>query len=88
MMSGNLECSEIIQLCTLCQKEKKERGKPCSFRETSKTYCRSCIIADNQLAFFKKMVIDENTREMHEEVKEQFADRVDNEEEWLANHGF
>ena len=88
MLNKKLECAEIMVLCRQCAKAKEERGKPCYWVTQENYFCKNCIIADNSLAWFKKIVVDENTRKMHEEVKEQFADRVANEEEWLANHGF
>ncbi len=88
MLNKNLECKAIKELCEECEKAKAKRGKPCVFRTERNYFCKNCIIADNTVAWFKKIIVDENTREMHEEVKEQFADRVANEEEWLANHGF
>lgn len=88
MLNKKLECAEVMELCRQCAKAKEERGKPCYWVTQENYFCKNCIIADNSLAWFKKIVVDENTRKMHEEVKEQFADRVANEEEWLANHGF
>lgn len=88
MLNKKLECAEVMELCRQCAKAKEERGKPCYWVTQEHYFCKNCIIADNSLAWFKKIVVDENTRKMHEEVKEQFADRVANEEEWLANHGF
>lgn len=88
MLNKKLECAEVMELCRQCAKTKEERGKPCYWVTQENYFCKNCIIADNSLAWFKKIVVDENTRKMHEEVKIQFADRVANEEEWLANHGF
>lgn len=88
MLNKKLECAEVMELCRQCAKAKEERGKPCYWVTQENYFCKNCIIADNSLAWFKKIVVDENTRKMHEEVKEQFAERVANEEEWLANHGF
>lgn len=88
MLNKKLECAEVVELCRQCAKAKEERGKPCYWVTQENYFCKNCIIADNSLAWFKKIVVDENTRKMHEEVKEQFADRVANEEEWFANHGF
>ena len=88
MLNKKLECAEVMELCRQCAKAKEERGKPCYWVTRENYFCKNCIIADNSLAWFKKIVVDENTRKMHEEVKMQFSGRVDNEEEWLANHGF
>ena len=72
MMKGILECGEVRNLCEQCRMAKMARNKPCKFREESQSYCSSCIATDNALAYFKKLVIDENTRSMHEEIKNQF----------------
>lgn len=88
MLNKKLECAEVMELCRQCAKAKEEREKPCYWVTQENYFCKNCIIADNSLAWFKKIVVDENTRKMHEEVKMQFSDRVANEEEWLANHGF
>lgn len=88
MLNKKLECAEVMELCRQCAKAKEERGKPCYWVTQENYFCKNCIIADNSLAWFKKIVVDENTRKMHEEVKELFANRVANEKEWLANHGF
>lgn len=88
MLNKKLECTEVMELCRQCAKAKEERGKPCYWVTQENYFCKNCIIADNSLAWFKKIVVDENTRKMHEEVKMQFSNRVANKEEWLANHGF
>lgn len=88
MLNKKLECAEVIELCRQCAKAKEERGKPCYWVTQENYFCKNCIIADNSLAWFKKIVVDENTREIHEEVKIQFTDLVPNDTEWLANHGF
>lgn len=88
MINKNLECKAIKELCKECEMAKEKRGKPCVLRTERNYFCKNCIIADNTVAWFKKIIVDENTREMHKEVKMQFSDRVANEEEWLANHGF
>ena len=88
MLNKKLECAEVMELCRQCAKAKEERGKPCYWVTQENYFCKNCIIADNSLAWFKKIVVDENTRKMHEEVKMQFTDLVPNDTEWLANHGF
>lgn len=88
MLNKKLECAEVVELCRQCAKAKEERGRPCYWVTQENYFCKNCIIADNSLAWFKKIVVDENTRKMHEEVKMQFTDLVPNDTEWLANHGF
>ena len=88
MLNKKLECAEVVELCRQCAKAKEERGKPCYWVTQENYFCKNCIIADNSLAWFKKIVVDENTRKMHEKVKIQPFDLVPNDEEWLANHGF
>ena len=36
----------------------------------------------------KYRIIDEQTAEMHKQVKVEFAERRQNEEKWLVEHGF
>ena len=88
MLNKKLECAEVMELCRQCAKAKAERGKPCYWVTQENYFCKNCIIADNSLAWFKKIVVDENTRKKPEEVKMQFTDLVPNDTEWLENHGF
>lgn len=88
MINQRLECDAVIELCRQCEYAKNERGKPCYWRSEENFYCKNCIIADNTFAWFKKMVVDENTRKMHEEIQIQFTNRREDEEWWLTAHGF
>lgn len=81
MLDKKLECAEVMELCRQCAKAKEERRKPCYWVTQENYFCKNCIIADNSLAWFKKIVVDENTRKIHEEVKIQFFDRVANKKE-------
>lgn len=88
MINHQFECPEVRNLCLECQKAKESRNKPCQKIKNLNTFCKNAIIADNTLAFFKKFIVDENTREMHEEIKNQFAERRAEEERWLKENGF
>lgn len=44
---------------------------------------------DKKLSDYEKYrIIDEQTAEMHKQVKAEFAERNKDEEKWLVEHGF
>ena len=72
MLGKNIECKEIFNLCSECQKAINAQGQSCAFRSLSNEFCQEVINADNALAMLKKTIIDIKTKPMHEEIKNQF----------------
>lgn len=88
MLDKKLECAEVMELCRQCAKAKEERGKPCYWVTQENYFCKNCIIADNSLAWFKKIVVDENTRKPPKKNKLQFAESMIKKGVWTVSPDF
>ena len=88
MVANQIENRIILELCKTCPNHIHNQTDSSRICLLSESLCNPLVNADNALAFFKKTIVDCKTRAMHEEIKNQFADRRTDEERWLKENGF